>query len=515
MPHDAFISYSRKDRVFAVRLQKALEDYRPPKELPVQQRHLDVFRDEDDFTGAEYYQSLDGHLTDAAKLIVLCSPAARASRFVGDEIQRFARAKGSQHIIALLVAGLPNNEAAPGQEDRMAFPDELCKLMLMPLAADYRQFDARKSRVDRGIHEASWYTTLANLYGVSRAEIEQRESKRRARRRRVSIALSTILIVVLVGLLVAVGTQQLEKQETQALVDLGFSREPCDTVSSEPGCLAWAGFVSDRQLSAAVPHLLRLGKTINLGIHGTQIKNIESLKGLTGLRSLNLSNTAVAKIDALKGLTGLRSLNLSNTAVLNIDPLKSLNGLQQLYLSNTLVNTRYANANIDALKSLTDLRTLDLSNTRVTNIDALKLLTGLKTLNLSRTDVANIDALKSLTGLQTLDLSSTNVGNIDALKSLTGLQTLNLSSNDLENIDALKSLTGLQTLNLSNTQPFSNVDLLKGITDLKTLDLSGTAVTNVDSLKGITGLRRLVLSGSSVKNADAVKAAFPNTDVRF
>ena len=45
MPHDAFISYSRKDRAFAVCLHKALQRYRPPKELPLPQRHLDVFSD--------------------------------------------------------------------------------------------------------------------------------------------------------------------------------------------------------------------------------------------------------------------------------------------------------------------------------------------------------------------------------------------------------------------------------------------------------------------------------------
>jgi hypothetical protein len=50
--HDAFISYSRKDKVFAARLHKALGNYQPPRDLPLTQRRLDVFRDEDDFTGA-------------------------------------------------------------------------------------------------------------------------------------------------------------------------------------------------------------------------------------------------------------------------------------------------------------------------------------------------------------------------------------------------------------------------------------------------------------------------------
>ena len=49
--HDAFISYSRKNRDFAAKLKQVLEDYTPPRDLDVPHRHLDVFRDETDFTG--------------------------------------------------------------------------------------------------------------------------------------------------------------------------------------------------------------------------------------------------------------------------------------------------------------------------------------------------------------------------------------------------------------------------------------------------------------------------------
>ena len=42
--HDAFISYSRSDREFAVRLQHALQNYQPPKETRAGGRRLRVFR---------------------------------------------------------------------------------------------------------------------------------------------------------------------------------------------------------------------------------------------------------------------------------------------------------------------------------------------------------------------------------------------------------------------------------------------------------------------------------------
>ncbi len=59
--NDAFISYSRKDIEFARKLEKALENYQPRKDLNVPQRNLVVFRDETDLTGAEYKESIKRH----------------------------------------------------------------------------------------------------------------------------------------------------------------------------------------------------------------------------------------------------------------------------------------------------------------------------------------------------------------------------------------------------------------------------------------------------------------------
>ena len=71
--NDAFISYSRKDREFAARLEKGLRIYRPPKGLNLPQRYLVVFRDEEDFTGGEYHASLEKHLKNSRKMLGICS----------------------------------------------------------------------------------------------------------------------------------------------------------------------------------------------------------------------------------------------------------------------------------------------------------------------------------------------------------------------------------------------------------------------------------------------------------
>ena len=198
--YDAFISYSRRDMVFARALEKTLEAYRPPRDLPVAQRHLRVFRDETDFTGTDYADAIRRHLAASRKLIVLCSPAARASRYVDEEVRLFGEQRGAPAVIPLLIAGLPNNEAGSDREAERAFPDSLCRLMAMPLATDYRNFDAARPHLDRGIHEASWFKLLADLYGLPRSEVEQREKRRQARVRRLWMSGIGAVMAALAGL---------------------------------------------------------------------------------------------------------------------------------------------------------------------------------------------------------------------------------------------------------------------------------------------------------------------------
>jgi len=106
--YTAFISYSHNDEAFAKRLHRRLEAYKPPKHLiqsqgkygPVPPNLKPIFRDQDEL-------SVDGNLSRAiqtalkksSSLIILCSPAAVASRWVNEEIitfKRLAKARGEE-----------------------------------------------------------------------------------------------------------------------------------------------------------------------------------------------------------------------------------------------------------------------------------------------------------------------------------------------------------------------------------------------------------------------------------
>src|SRR6185436_3049980 len=185
--HDAFISYSRRDKEFASRLGAALRAYKPPKGLGLEPRHLDVFRDQEDFTGVEYHEAVRRHLGASSRLVLICSPNARKSEYVNDEIRQFVAMRGADSIVPVLFYGLANNEARDDQEDEKAFPEALCAALRMPLAIDYRGFDpAGKQKVNKDVFHAAWCSLLANLYGLSRSEVEQREKKRETRRRRIT-----------------------------------------------------------------------------------------------------------------------------------------------------------------------------------------------------------------------------------------------------------------------------------------------------------------------------------------
>src|SRR6266498_1299778 len=191
---DVFLSYSRLDKDFAVRLENALESYRFPKSLKPVKRTLNVFRDEADIQAGENYDRIiEEHLKGSAKLVVVCSPDARQSVFVKDEIRRFIESHGDQDIIPVLVRGKANNEAT--DEDEKAFPEILCENR-MPLAANFLGYETHKSKLHKGPFRSSFYSILAAINGIDRRKLEQVDEKALARRR--LLVLSTVSVIILI-----------------------------------------------------------------------------------------------------------------------------------------------------------------------------------------------------------------------------------------------------------------------------------------------------------------------------
>jgi hypothetical protein len=174
--YSAFISYSHRDAAFARRLHRRLESYRLPRRLrapgesaPGSRRLRPLFRDLDEMTAAaDLTSAVRAAIAQSACLIVICSPSAAASPWVGREVELFRALHGDTAILAALHQGTPATAfpaalRAPGPEGRP----------LEPLAADFtgRGHGARLALLK----------LVAALAGVGLDELVHRDAQRRIR----------------------------------------------------------------------------------------------------------------------------------------------------------------------------------------------------------------------------------------------------------------------------------------------------------------------------------------------
>ena len=313
--------------------------------------------------------------------------------------------------------------------------------------------------------------------------------RRRGDLRRNALAYAAPALLAMT-LAVGVGASVWEQSSTARLraelADLGV------TTSLNPdGIRAIVGEAfTDEKLFVVGPKLLRLPNLSSLAFAlpaEKKVTNLEPLKGLTALQTLDLTATKVANLEPLKGLTALQTLDLRGTPVANLEPLKGLTALQRLDLGGTRVAT------LEPLKGLTALQWLGLRGTRVANLEPLKGLTALQSLGLGGTPVATLEPLKGLTALQWLDLRGTPVANLEPLKGLTALPTLVLGGTPVATLEPLKGLTALQRLDLGGTR-VANLEPLKGLTALQKLDLGGTPVTSLEPIYDLPNLTVLYSS---------------------
>ena len=129
-----FISYRHADnhtdgRRWATWLHQRLEKYPVPPSLvgttnlrgkPVPRSIFPVFRDEDELPAdADLSTPILRALDHSLGMVVICSPRARASRFVDDEVRLYKRATRGERILGLIIAGTPDTA---GQAEDTCFP---------------------------------------------------------------------------------------------------------------------------------------------------------------------------------------------------------------------------------------------------------------------------------------------------------------------------------------------------------------------------------------------------------
>ncbi len=221
--YKAYISYSHKDEYWAAWLHRALESYHVPRKLvghnsrvgEIPARIRPVFRDRDDMSSAtDLADTVKQALADAENLIVICSPDAAASHWVGEEIRQFAGLGRTDRIFCIIVGGEPAEDGSVSN----CFSAALAEIGLRePLAADVRKWADGKN--------VARLKLIAGLLGIRLDELRRRDLQRR-RKQWAVVVLGIVAALILAVLTVSSKfAERLERENAEQLatfiVDLG------------------------------------------------------------------------------------------------------------------------------------------------------------------------------------------------------------------------------------------------------------------------------------------------------
>ncbi len=212
MKYWAFLSYSHADKKWGDWLHKALETYRVPRQLvgkesrdgKIPARLFPIFRDREELpVSADLGANINAALGESRYLIVICSPRAAQSRWVGEEIRTFKKLGREDRVLALIVDGEPNaGEGKPGFTEadecfpapmryRLAIDGEISGERTEPIAAD--------ARANKDGRENAKLKLLAGLLGVNYDDLKQREQRRGVRRRAAAVVFALFVASLVAG----------------------------------------------------------------------------------------------------------------------------------------------------------------------------------------------------------------------------------------------------------------------------------------------------------------------------
>ncbi len=216
--YPAFISYSHADETAAIRLHRALERYRIPRQLvgrgsalgPVPRRLFPIFRDRDELgSSGELGTAIEDALRESSSLIVLCSPAAAASRWVNQEILQFKKMGREDRILCLLLDGEPNDPERecfpPAARFRLDDHGRLSDRPAEPLAADMRP--------GRDNERAATLRLIAGILGIGLDRLRQRDAQARSQRWQMIASASSLIAWLMLVLAVLAFQARNEAQE--------------------------------------------------------------------------------------------------------------------------------------------------------------------------------------------------------------------------------------------------------------------------------------------------------------
>lgn len=206
----AFISYSHDDDAFARRLHRQLETYRLPRRLlgksgevlRPDRRLKPIFRDSDELSASyDLSTAVREAVEHSDHLIVVCSPSAAKSDWVGREIELYRTLHGDERILAVIPPGTGQSVFHPALRGWIGGPG------LEPMAADFRR--------EGGGPRLALLKLVGALAGVRLDELVQRDAQRQVQRAGIMGA-GAVAGIAVVAALAVFGLNARHDAETQS-----------------------------------------------------------------------------------------------------------------------------------------------------------------------------------------------------------------------------------------------------------------------------------------------------------
>ena len=207
----AFISYSHKDEKQAKWLHKRLEHYRLPTNLngrdDLPKRIHPVFRDYNELKAGNLSEQIYDALRRSKYLIVICSPKAAQSEYVGKEIEYFKSLGRTDKIIPYILDGKPFDDD-PAIE---CFPKAIKELRGTPeeiLGAD----------IQEGGRNIAAIRVIAKMFDLAFDTLYQRFAREKRRNRIILTTILTLLFLLIVGVATYIYSQNRSLRQMQSRV---------------------------------------------------------------------------------------------------------------------------------------------------------------------------------------------------------------------------------------------------------------------------------------------------------
>lgn len=213
----AFISYKREDEKWAEWLQHKLEHYRIPikvrKENPqLPQVIRPVFKDTSELAAGVLEEEIHEALVNSKYLIVICSPRAAQSKWVGKEVQAFIDMGRSEKIIPFIIGGTPYS----------IVPEEECfPMALLNLPKEQELLGVNINEMGR---DAAAVKVVARMFELKFDTLWQRFERERKKRRNIIWGSIITFAIIAICISVWIWHQNLMLKEKDMKIMINQSR---------------------------------------------------------------------------------------------------------------------------------------------------------------------------------------------------------------------------------------------------------------------------------------------------